>query len=380
MLDPTLAGALAGAVTGGIAGAAANHLFSRPRPSVWILGCFLDPMQPDDKRAIAEEILHGRAQDYFVTPANVYDCIEQNDYIGLLERFYQHPAQYTFALYEMNRDNEVVRLLHREMPRVVTLLRTQLNTQLLPEFLTTWAQYSMTLMGQLKAAHVRSNFDIGKTSLAKPDDRPIHAISTDGDGDFFVNIGRLRIPCVWSTDKVQATRLKGFMERIALALAYEDRTILHELVARVGQVNWNDPSLVDTADTIAAELARFDRVVVRGVLSNRGRTPVAVDGICTLEIASEGFASSGTVVQGALRVEMHCVDDGKLRARASLEIGPGSATPFVAVSRQHLYQLEKGEAVRALHGSERTARLIVRRLDSRKWLSSAKVPFRRREL
>ena len=375
MVDIVLTSALAGALVG----AAADRYLSRPKPLIWVLDTYFDPMQSGDKEAIADEIFSHGASDHFLTPTNVYQTIYKNDYIEKLDRFYQHPSQYTFELYTRNRDNQNTRLLHSNMPQIIRELRIQFNTRLWGDLLSNWAQNSYPIMGQLKGMYVRQNFDVPKTKLVDANAAPIHQISTDKDGDYFVNVGRLRIPCVWSTDNVHASRLKAFMENIAFALAFEDREIIDALLIALEQVGWNDPNFSETANVIAAELARFEHVVVRGVIANGGQTPIAFDGRCSLVIYADKFSYSGTTIRGSLTVALTCVDDGKLCRLPSLEIKAGSATAFTAISNDYMYQLHSEAALRALYGNERNANVTFRRLDTTTLLSSKSFQFRRLE-
>lgn len=382
MSDPTLIAGLVGAAAGSLATAIAEHMVTRPRPKVNVLRFELDPMQSDDQNAIAEDILQGKARKFFITPVSIMDAMRSSDYLHAPDPFYQHPHQFTFYLYKASRDAEMIRLLHREMPRVVSEMRGAIRVRDYQRFLQLFAYYDKPLWGQLSAAFVRQRFDLVVPSTTQAAD-PKHPVSVDQDGDLFVSIGRYRIPLIWTIDSVHKQRLSLFASRVANVLSNESPDGLEALMVFFEGVDWAALRLNEEAEAIAKELERFDRVVVRGIISNSGRCAVAVDGRCRIKINSRGFRYAPAV--GApekvfpedIDVVLRCVDSKFLRRVSSIEVPGGGATPFIAISESYLHELPAGEVVRPVLNGERTAEVTFNRLDNGRCVRSRKLAFRR---
>jgi len=161
MSDVSVMSGLAGAILGGFAGATFAHWFSGARPSMRLASVSLSPIQPDvgDKKALAKAILAGKAKDYLLVPDDVLQTLRESDYVDSPDKFYQHPSMYTFALFQANRDNEMVRLQHKPIPDVLRELKRLLYAGLIQDFLQTWHPSQQIFWVQMLSEHVRGNFD-----------------------------------------------------------------------------------------------------------------------------------------------------------------------------------------------------------------------------
>jgi len=374
-MDPTIAGALSGAITGGVVSAMANHFISRPRPSGRILDLSINPHQSADKEAIAEEVLRSSVRSFFSTPLDIFEVIQANGYVQKVDRHYVHSSGYTYDLYRVLRDNTAASLINQGMPDILREIRVCLNNNLWGDLIRKWAQYHVPMNGQLFTMFIQENFSLPPAAPPPPNSEPPHKISIDTDGDFFINVGNLRLPFVWSSDTVHGTRLKPYFEQISNALAWENAPTVLRILDALEKVQWGDEIIAKTDKVVSAELARFDLLVARGVITNSGRSGLALEGACQLSVSSSGFQKKGHKVGRDLTIDMHCVDEGRLRPLPTLQIMGGSVTPFVAVSKTPLIELAHGDDIRAVFGGERMARLTWARMDNSKVLQSNLVLF-----
>lgn len=378
-----LTNGLVGGVTGGIISQLASHRLSRSKPQVRLAEVMLKTAQPDigDGKSLARKILEKKAVYFFRVPKEVWMTLRNSDYVDAPDEYYQHPSQYTSALFKANRDNEEVQLLHSDIPHVLKELKRTLYAGLLKDFFVDWHSYQRVLWGQMLGECIRGNFQLGN-SQPKGGGHPIHSSVVDEDGDFLVNMGRNRFNFIWSPRKSHKLLVQPFAKSAASAFAYEDVDVLKCILAFLESRNWNDPSIQRVSQVIAEELAKYRKVVIRGVISNAGRSSVPISGQGRFVIASDGFeyrdqAEPAPPVRklGRVVVEMSMMHENLFDELPSMVIPGGGAVPFEAHSDKYLFQLPDHNEIKALYGSERTAFLQLRRLDQGKVLASNEVRF-----
>lgn len=382
MEDPSLIAGIAGAILGGAAGAGIGYFLSLPRPKMRIANIALGPVQPDigDEKALARAILAGRATAFLRIDQDLVQASRDCDYIDSFQEYYQHPAQYTFKLFEANRDSERVRLLHKGIPDILKELKRTLYAGMVKEFILAWHPYQNIFWSQMLSEHARGSSDTLKSIALGSLGDPLHSIAVDSDGDYAVIFGRMNFIFDWSRKKSQKSIREPFAEKISKVFAHEHVDSLKLIVKFLEGVQWDDPTTNKISRLVTRELAHYSKLVVRGVINNGGRTPVSIAAKGKFSVESLGFefqgAGSSTLrLNENIQVEMVVVKDNLLDIQHCLVIPGGGAVFFEAHSVNYLHKFDNAVPLKALFGSERICTLCFPRLDCDDSLTSEPIKF-----
>ncbi|MCH7754924.1 hypothetical protein IH970_07345 [candidate division KSB1 bacterium] len=369
---------LIGAILGGIIGTVLTFVLTRPKLSISISDTLVEPVQPDpsDKKALARKIFDRKAIDFLQVPDGVLQTFWNCDYVTKPDRFYQHPSQYTFELIEIMRDNEMVKLLHSGMPSLLKELKRTLHSDLMEDFFVAWHPFNHVLWGELLGAVRKGEFDlvIDEIKLGEVKNRMFQ----DDDGDYSVSHSRYVFYFRW-TDKAKAEKevVEPFAKKLALVFAHENKESLRQVINYLEKVNWEDPALEKVSKTVEEELRRFSKIIVRGVISNAGRTPVSIVGRGQLVIQSKGFEYQREKINEVkrihddIKIDVSVMKENLLETDLTLVIPGGSAVAFEAHSDFFTSQLPHFEEIHHLFGSERHVFVKFRRIDDRGIVKSA---------
>lgn len=354
-----------GAVFGGLATSWMTQYLTRPRLSCRVFDIEITPFQPNDQLGIAEEIVQKGAKDYLITPRETIEVFERHNWLKVPGTEYQHPLLFTWDLYKANRDNELLRLQQREIPNVLRELRTLLQTDQQLAFCNLYARHQSILWSHIYGEARRGCYLI---ETAPTEDRPdLLPRYPDAKGDIFINLGRLLISLPWSNEKIHVNNVQLVAQSFGKALSQWDKGRLGGLLTKLESTSWNDPLLTETANHIEATLLRFSRVIVRGAITNSGRTGASVLGVGTLALDSRGFAlarGNGPEITRDITVPCHMLNEDKVSILSALSVPPGEAVPFTASSDYYIFKSGIEQELLGLYGSERNCKLTLINTDS----------------
>ena len=384
MVDVAVISGLGGALLGGVSGAWLNHALSQPKPEIKISDINIAALQCPERLAepaISEDIFKKKAKEFLLTPEEVSDVFKKHDFLKSPLPYYQHPQLYTLFLYQASRDNERVRLDHRVMPSAVKAMTNNFKTGLIEEMFRLFMEHNEIIWSHMAGEFKRGNFDIDDTDLGSDPQTPKHSIATDKDGDFYINFDRFRIGFLWSTERVQRDDLKGFANRAAKAFAYENESVIEQILGFLESVIWDNPILAKTEQMIDSELENYSRLVVTGVFVNSGRSPSSIVGTGKLRIDARGFkvgsGSNARTLKGDIDIAMHLVDGSFVRTTPSLQAPPGDIVPFMAVSEKYIREFSEREDILSLFGSERECQITFPVIGHSPSITSNKLKFQR---
>ncbi len=380
---------LIGAIVGAGAGAVLTYYLSRPGIKMSLYNVSLSPWQPKTTDAIADDIIqHKKGSGFLVTPEETFQLFAKHDFVQSPDKTYQHPLLFTWYLYKANRDNENARIKNKAMPVVVKTLKSYLRQGLSDEFYAEWIEHQETLLSHITGEAKRNNQSI--TDIVKKKQEEIndeleslncdHPVTIDEDGDYILNFGRFDIGFIWSNSGVHKETVRSVCGTLAVAFAKWDTIILEKLIKFFEGITWDTPIYSQAENHIREMLLRYSRVIVQGVISNTGRTPLSVLGSATLEIDSKGYRISGDEdceIDEDLVIDLQLIGDDRVSVIPCITIGPGSSVPFVAASRLYIYEMPEADKLIGVYKSERLAHLTISKVDVDGYQSvSSSIEFR----
>ncbi|MFN0066569.1 MAG: hypothetical protein ACKVYV_02935 [Limisphaerales bacterium] len=115
-------------------------------------------------------------------------------------------------------------------------------------------------------------------------------ITTDNDGDYFVDNKIMRLPIIWSTrsrTKAEGERLKEVAERLADAVAYGIAADLQDLKQSLEKIFQEEGSTIEVASLVERELQLYSRWQVTATIANNGKDTIALDARTMLYLQSK---------------------------------------------------------------------------------------------
>lgn len=349
-----------GTLLGVVATTALNQFTTRPRLSLSVFDIELTPYQPTDTKGVAEEVIQRKAKDYLATPPTTLELFARHDWLSTPPTEYQHPLLFTWNLYEANRDNELLRLNLRKIPPALKELRTYLQTNQQGAFCQCYSENQDLLWSHIHGETRRGNKFI---DLSDPPDKPyLLERYFDNEGNIYINLGRKNIVLKWSDERIYKSALEATAKSLSAALCQWDVKRLDELLGNLERAKWSDSIYAETAEHIDRMLLKHSRVIIRGALTNSGRTGASVLGVGNLRLSSKGFIlnrGAGTAIQEDIVAPIHLIRDDRVTVLPVISVPPGSAVPFVASSDWFLYNSGVEEELIQLYGSERLCQMTM---------------------
>lgn len=185
------------------------------------------------------------------------------------------------------------------------------------------------------------------------------------------------------TDVKSGQRAKAYLfaMRTAVAIAAEYRPDLEQLTAFLRKVKQGHaPKLEELQTKLEGELKHYDRVLVKGIIANRGGSPVSATNTAKLFVYLAGQSFSEKLGDGKSRSQEHKKDVAlKMRLgsddpgskhdfESSLTVEGKTVTRFIASSTEPVSALPYGRALlAAMTGGDRECYLGAMVVSPRSW-------------
>jgi hypothetical protein len=196
------------------------------------------------------------------------------------------------------------------------------------------------------------------------------SIVEDKDGDFLIPVaGPINLTFLWrqNVGPAQLLRARSFAMRTAVAFASFHEPDLRDIANFLLNVERESLSMLESLQRdLWDELHEYERIVIKGFITNRGGSPVTVTNAGRLFIGLAGYSFTDDErtlksLTGDHQVDMSIGadrEDGTPAFNSSITVDAGGVSRFVATSKKRIQELEEPKVlVRALTGGERTCYL-----------------------
>jgi hypothetical protein len=207
-------------------------------------------------------------------------------------------------------------------------------------------------------------------------------IVIDSDGEFIMPIdGPRDLGFPWTeTNSGQRARVYAFAMRTAVAVAAEHKADLQQLTSYLLKVEKEHSATLERLEAkLKAELKKYDRLVVKGIIANRGGSPVSATNTANLFVGLVGQPFTETA-DGRTRSQTHPknveVDmrlgaerlGGEIDFESSLTVERKSVMRFIASSSEPVDNFSYAPALlAAMTGGERECYLGALVVSPRSW-------------
>jgi hypothetical protein len=339
---------------------------ARPRADITDIALYA-PYCAAEEQVLIQDRIHGTTKKIFVTPKEAVEVCLRNKYLEpfSLDYAYYHPQSYINFIYGALSANEYWRVQYHNMLPVITQIRIDLDSSL-KESLRTFAHYHAPIWNELLRTFVRQEFDFSLTDSAGEKSfhriNPIEIAQATGWGVVVDGIPMyFQFNRDYSGPKDEILR---FAHKLAKAIAWHDIAALKQVLDFLEEVDWRSSIFDETEKVLRDQVEKsFSRIIVRGLLIDKGRTAYAVAGAAKMRLYMKGFSyeSQETGRHESLHMDiemrMRCVDETYLRSVPTLAVNPGTAEPFLAVSEDYLRDMVDREAIKAAFASERQCQI-----------------------
>lgn len=192
-----------------------------------------------------------------------------------------------------------------------------------------------------------------------------HIIVEDSDGDFLIPLsGPRNLVFPWRyVSAAQQARARIFSMRTAISFASNYEPDLQEFTNfLLALENDNRAPLESLQQRLNEELLKYERIVIKGFVANRGGSPVTVTNTGRLFVGLAGYAFTDNErtlksLAGDHEIEMRIGadrDEGRPAFDSAITVEGGSVARFVATSTKRIRDLpDPAILVRAMTGGER---------------------------
>jgi hypothetical protein len=333
------------AIVGAVVGAFANRLVNRPKPAAVVDQLAIESLGSKnplgDEPIIKEKGLEAACAEapFITTEFPTTQKTKESAYIDALDEVLE----------------EISEMLDYRLPlsrEVAGRLREYLNYEEYDEFEETWTKYQDTLWELLEMGHYRKMLRFNGSMPDYDNSTSQNTIRSDpSTGDFWVYTKNDSRPIgfPWSHRKRSKEDAKQFAKRAAHALAYRNTTDLRASVQFLNVCERLYGSLLESLKVqVQEELSRYRRLVLRGQVTNSGRSPYSVlnKGRMFIETKNIDYKKDGkeATYSDNMQVNILLTDSSEL-TDSPISIGSGEVRRFTAVSEDYVEELKDWEVL-----------------------------------
>ncbi|WP_368236361.1 hypothetical protein [Clostridium perfringens] len=356
------------------------------------------------------EITELQESGIFKVPLDFKEKMEECDFVNPPDTYYDNKEEYIEYLLDAKRSIEIRKLNEVDAESILTQLEINLNTNMMDQFINNWmklqAVFSMSLLkacveGEgidiefeqdieylLGIKHDNENEDVTVDNQHTQDENirtnprveELKRIKLENNQDAYVFYHKKKPVYFRFINHREDTRIFG--QKLLAAMLLHDKKNLSRVIEYLKALKWNDITLSNIKEMIINQINGFDKIIIKGMFINSGRTPVAIKGQAEVIIKSNGFKfyHNNKIIQinEDLRLPVCLINEEKGKYENTVIVEGGKAVAFTAQSYKYLSEMDEELFIKlnALYNMEHDCFIECIRLDEDKIIKSESIKYR----